>query len=142
MDRRIAVLLAALLGLVALACKGGTDAGAAPGSRPTGRPGPDLPSSMVALGDSIPAGFGSCLALTSCLRNSWATGDGTLVNSHYKRIRAGNPAIKGKAHNVSTSGATVHDLPGQAAAAGGVQPDYLAAPGGANGACTRTTDHM
>ena len=142
MDRRIAVLLAALLGLVALACKGGTDAGADPGSTPTGKPRTDLPSSMVALGDSITAGFGSCLALTSCLRNSWATGDGTLVNSHYKRIRAGNPAIKGKAHNVSTSGATVHDLPGQAAAAVGFQPDYVAILIGANDACTRTIDQM
>jgi lysophospholipase L1-like esterase len=142
MNRRIAMLLAALLGLVALACKGGTDAGAEPGSTPTGKARTDLPSSMVALGDSITVGFGSCLALTSCTRNSWATGDGTLVNSHYKRIRAGNPAIKGHARNLASAGATVYDLPGQAAAAVGFQPDYVAILIGANDACRRTVDEM
>src|SRR5207253_4383881 len=124
---RIAATVAVLLtALVVAGCKGnGTDPGGAPS--PTRKPPPaNLPNSMVALGDSITAGFGSCLALTSCPRNSWATGDGTLVNSHYKRIRAGNPAIKGKAHNLSTAGAMVTDLPGQAAAAVGFQPEYVA----------------
>ncbi|OLE21725.1 MAG: GDSL family lipase [Actinobacteria bacterium 13_1_20CM_3_71_11] len=143
MNRRIAALLAALVALVALACKGGSDAGANQGGdTPTGKPRTDLPSSMVALGDSITAGFGSCLALTSCPRNSWATGDGTLVNSHYKRIRAGNPAIKGKAHNLSTAGAMVTDLPGQAAAAVGFQPEYVAILIGANDACRPGIDQM
>jgi len=50
-----------------------------------------FPSSMVALGDSITAAYGSCLAPTACPRNSWATGDGTQVNSHYRRILASNP---------------------------------------------------
>jgi lysophospholipase L1-like esterase len=143
MNRRIAGLLAALLALVALACKGAdAGAGADPGVTATGKARGDLPSSMVALGDSITAGFGSCLALTACARNSWATGDGTLINSHYKRIRAGNPAIKGNARNLAGSGATVYDLPGQAAAAVGFRPEYVAILIGANDACRPSIDQM
>jgi hypothetical protein len=119
--RRGVALLVALT-LLALACK---DPGRDPGANPSGKPGPaNLPSSMVALGDSITAGYGTCLTLSACPRNSWATGDGSLVNSHYKRILAGNPAIKGNATNLSTAGATVDDLPGQAAAAVGHRPTW------------------
>src|SRR2546429_9575661 len=112
MNRRIAVLRGAAPGRGAAACKPEADGGAGLGRTPTAtaRPRADLPSSMVALGDSITAGFGSCLTLAACTRNSWATGDGSLVDSHYKRILAGNPAIKGNAHNLSSAGALVKDL--------------------------------
>jgi lysophospholipase L1-like esterase len=143
-NRRIAAVVAVVLALVALACKGeGADTGGGsvrsgrtPADRtPAAKVRTDLPSSMVALGDSITVGFGACLGLGPCLRNSWATGDGTLVDSHYQRILAGNPAIKGNAHNLATSGATVDDLPGQAAAAVGNRPDYVTILIGANDAC-------
>jgi len=123
----------ALLALVALACKAGTGGGP-PGS------GGDLPSSMVALGDSITAGYGSCLAPTACPRNSWSTGDGTQVNSHYRRIRAENPAIRGHARNLSVPGATSADLPRQAAAASTVE--YVTVLIGANDACRGGIDDM
>jgi lysophospholipase L1-like esterase len=138
MNRRMIVIVAVLLGLVALACKA---TGATPGADPAGPAPKNLPGSMAALGDSITAGFGTCLTLTACPRNSWATGDGFLVNSHYKRILAGNKAIRGNAVNLSTGGATVNDLPGQALAAVGHRPEYVAILIGANDACrTRIAD--
>jgi lysophospholipase L1-like esterase len=94
-----------------------------------------FPSSMVALGDSITAGFGSCLAPTACHRNSWATGEGTQVDSHYRRIIAHNPALRGHATNLAKPSATVSALPAQAAAAVAVPVDYVTILGGANDAC-------
>jgi lysophospholipase L1-like esterase len=142
MSRRIAVLAAVLLSLVAVGCKTtGTDPGGAPS--PTRKPPQaNLPNSMVALGDSITAGVGSCLTLQTCARNSWATGDGTLVNSHYKRILKDNPAIRGHATNLAVPGATVADLQSQAAAAVARRPDYVTILIGANDACRPTIDQM
>jgi lysophospholipase L1-like esterase len=137
----------ALLAAVALACKGqeGTgDAGGAGngtgggGARPSRTPVAGLPTSMAAIGDSITVGYGSCFTLTDCPRNSWSTGDGVLIDSHYKRILAGNPAIKGHAKNYATSGATAAGLAGQASRAAATHPDYLTVMIGANDAC-RTT---
>ncbi len=137
MRGRIAGLAGLVVGaLIALACQGGTGGETVPGSAGSPPvPAKDLPNSMVALGDSITAGFGTCLTLTACPRNSWATGDGTLVTSHYKRILAGNPAIRGHAVNDSAAGATIDDLPGQATVAVGQRPDYVAILIGANDAC-------
>ena len=135
MNRKFALVVTVLLALVALACKTETGGGTGTGPTPTGKPRTDLPSSMAALGDSITAGYGSCLALTSCPRNSWATGDGSLVNSQYKRIVAGNPAMRGNGHNLAEAGAMVDDLPGQAAAAVRLNPDYVTILVGANDAC-------
>ena len=90
---------------------------------------------MVALGDSITAGYGSCLAPTACHRNSWSTGEGTQVDSHYRRILGGNPAVRGHATNLAKPAATVSALPGQAAAAVAVPVDYVTILVGANDAC-------
>jgi len=105
-----------------------------PGEPPPG-PVDGFPSSMVALGDSITAAYGSCLAPTACPRNSWATGDGTQVNSHYRRILASNPAMKGHNRNLARPGSTSADLPGQAAAAAASPVDYVTVLVGANDAC-------
>jgi lysophospholipase L1-like esterase len=139
-NRKLALVLVVLLAIVGLACKGADGGGAAGAPVPAART--DLPSSMVALGDSVTAGYGACLALNACPRNSWATGDGTLVNSHYKRIAAANPAMKGNAHNLSAAGATIDDLPGQAAAAVGLRPDYVTVLVGANDACRSKVGDM
>jgi lysophospholipase L1-like esterase len=138
--RRIAALVAVLLAaLVVVGCK--VEQAGAPG--PSRKPSPkNLPNSMVALGDSITAGVGSCLTLSGCPRNSWATGDGTLVNSHYKRILKDNPAIRGHATNLAVPGATVADLASQAAAAVGRRPDYVTILIGANDACRASIDRM
>jgi lysophospholipase L1-like esterase len=95
-----------------------------------------FPSSMVALGDSITAGFGACFAPTVCPRSAWSTGDGTQVLSHYRRILRSNPAIRGHNRNLAVPGATSADLAGQAAAAVKQPADYVTVLIGANDACS------
>jgi lysophospholipase L1-like esterase len=90
---------------------------------------------MAALGDSVTAGFGSCLAPTPCPRNSWSTGDGALVSSHYKRILSANPAIRGKARNLAVPGARAADLSAEARSAASHPADYVTILIGANDAC-------
>lgn len=90
---------------------------------------------MVAIGDSLTAAYGSCLAPTACPRNSWATGDGTQVESHYRRILRANPAIRDHARNLAWPGAGVGDLPGQAGTAVAEGADYVTVLIGANDAC-------
>jgi lysophospholipase L1-like esterase len=123
-----------LLVLVAAVWLGGCKATDLP---PTGEQtgGTNLPSSMASIGDSISAGYGACLVLTDCYRDSWATGDGAMVASHYRRILAGNKAIEGHAANFAHSGATAADLIGQADEAAAFKPGYLTVMIGSNDAC-------
>jgi lysophospholipase L1-like esterase len=139
MARRWWVLLLAALAALALACQSGAAGAPAPSGSP---PRTDLPSSMAALGDSITAGYGSCFALTACLRNSWATGDGTLVDSHYKRILSSNPAIRGHTRNLAAPGAVASDLGAQASQAVTFKPDYVTVLIGANDACRSSIGDM
>jgi lysophospholipase L1-like esterase len=132
-----------LLGLLALACDG---AGATPGDDDPD-PGPTatsskLPSSMAALGDSITAGFGACFTLVACERNSWSTGGGPAVESHYKRIREDNRAIRGNAQNYAVPGATAADLAAQADRAVDDKPAYVTVLIGANDACADSISSM
>src|SRR5712671_2380264 len=106
MSRRWVALLAAA-SLIALGCKSTAGAVGTDPSAPPPVPVDGLPSSMVAMGDSITAGFGSCLAPASCPRNSWSTGDGTQVNSHYRRLLKVNPAIERREVNLAVPGAKV-----------------------------------
>jgi lysophospholipase L1-like esterase len=130
--RRHWVIALVFTALVTLACKAEGGGGGDPDPPGDGR---GLPSSMVALGDSLTAGFGSCLVLASCPRNSWSTGNGTQVNSHYRRILRDNPAIRGKGRNLARPAATVAALPGQADAAIDRKADYVTILIGANDAC-------
>jgi len=134
MSRRWALLTLSLLALLALACE---SPGRGPDSDPDEAMPPvkGYPSSMVALGDSLTAAYGSCLAPTSCPRNSWATGGGTRVDSHYRRILKANPAIREHARNLARPGARVRDLPGQATAAAARKADYVTILVGGNDAC-------
>src|SRR6185369_7288256 len=136
MSRRWVVVLV-LCALVALGCKATAGAVSGDGTQgPPPVPVAGFPSSMVALGDSITAGYGSCFAPTACPRNSWSTGDGTQVDSHYRRILKSNPAIGGHNRNLAVPGARVNALPGQAAAAVGAKTDYITVLVGANDACS------
>jgi hypothetical protein len=88
---------------------------------------PPLPSSIAAIGDSVTQAFDVCCFYGNWPRHSWSTGydadDG--VASHYERIRAQNPAIRGRRHNNAVSGAKMDDAPGQAQAAVGQGAQYL-----------------
>jgi lysophospholipase L1-like esterase len=97
---------------------------------------------MAAIGDSITAGFGTCLVLADCLRNSWATGDGAVVSSHYKRILSGNKAIRGHVANYARDGATAEDLVAQAGQAASTRPAYLTVMIGGNDACRSSIADM
>jgi lysophospholipase L1-like esterase len=97
---------------------------------------------MAALGDSITVAYGSCLVPASCTRNSWATGEGTRVSSHYRRILAANPAIRGRAHNYAVSKAQVADLAAQARSAVSAKVDYVVILIGANDLCHGTITQM
>ncbi|KKJ96950.1 GDSL family lipase, partial [Micromonospora sp. HK10] len=107
MSRRGVTALACLAALVALACDGAGSAS----PRPSGSPPPGTPAVLTALGDSITTGFGSCLVLMSCERNSWSTGTGLRVESHYRRLRERNPALRGE--NRAAPGARAAALAGQ-----------------------------
>jgi lysophospholipase L1-like esterase len=97
---------------------------------------------MAALGDSMTSGYGTCLVLADCPRNSWATGDGAIVSSHYKRILSGNQAVKGHATNFAEAGATAAELANQASRAAAGMPGYLTIMIGANDACRSRVEDM
>ncbi|WP_310376263.1 SGNH/GDSL hydrolase family protein [Catenuloplanes atrovinosus] len=139
MLRRWQVAVLAALSVLALACEG--EAGGTPGADPPPDSG-QLPASMAALGDSITAGYGTCVTLVVCVRNSWSTGFDADVDSHYLRIRAGNPDITDNAHNFAKAGARAADLPGQAEAAVRSGASYVTVMIGANDACRATTAAM
>jgi lysophospholipase L1-like esterase len=136
---RCLVVAVLLLALATASCKEPAGAGR-PGS--TGSPRADLPSAMVALGDSLTSGFGSCPVLATCASNSWSTGGGTQVDSHYLRIRAGNPAISGHHRNLAVPGARASALAGQASAAVREKVEYVTLLVGANDACRRRVADM
>ncbi|MGW1061652.1 GDSL-type esterase/lipase family protein [Micromonospora rubida] len=139
MPRRWVAAVACLAALVALACEDGGSAQ----PRPTGgSPVPGTPAAMAALGDSITAGFGSCLMLSSCERNSWSTGDGLRVDSHYQRLLDRNPKLRGKAYNHAVPGARAAALAGQAEAAVRDRADYVTVLIGANDVCRDDVDAM
>ncbi|MFF5231520.1 GDSL-type esterase/lipase family protein [Dactylosporangium sp. NPDC000521] len=118
------VLFAALV-VLALACEGGGGpAGPAPSSGPM---------SMAALGDSLTTAFASCLAPSPCPRNSWSTGDGTRVDSHYRRLVKNNPGLR--ATNAAAGSARADALAGQARAAVSAKAAYVTILIGANDAC-------
>ena len=111
----------------------------APASAQTGQRPPD---SMAALGDSITRGFNACGWYLSCPSRSWSTGTYQPVNSHYRRILATNPAIRGHQFNNSSNGAKVSDLNRQAQLAVSQQAEYVTVLIGANDACTSTESGM
>lgn len=135
MSRRWVAALACLAALVAIACDG---ADASP--RPSGSARPGAPAVMSALGDSITTGFASCLVLVTCERNSWSTGDGVRVESHYRRLRERNRALR--AYDRAAPGARAAALNGQAGAAVRDQADYVTVLIGANDACHGGIDVM
>lgn len=136
MSRIRLTVAAILLTLMATGCKE-PPAGVTPPRAPM-----SYPASMAALGDSITVGFASCLAPAACPRNSWATGTGTQVDSHYERIMKASPSIRGNAHNFAAPRATAADLASQAAAAADAGVEYVTVLIGANDVCRGRIEDM
>jgi lysophospholipase L1-like esterase len=99
---------------------------------------------MAAAGDSITRAFNIdwCCWLADSPEHSWSTGDAGLVNSHYQRLLALNPAIAGHNYNVARSGATMSELAGQLSNAAALKVEYVTILIGTNDLCTATADTM
>jgi lysophospholipase L1-like esterase len=125
--RALATLAAgAVLALVTLA----------PATAATAAP-PPLPDSMAAIGDSITQAVDVCCFYRNWPGHSWATGNVPLdgIASHYERIRAENPAIRGHRWNNAVSGARMADAPGQARRTVEQGAEYVTILMGANDLC-------
>ena len=106
---------------------------------------PKLPNSMAATGDSITRAFDatSCpLPYSDCTAYSWSTGTKASVNSHYLRILAHNPKIKGHAFNDAKTGAKMSALDGQLKTAASQHAQYVTVLMGANDVCTSSISTM
>ena len=96
------------------------------------------PSSMAATGDSFTrtfaTGSASCDGFGSC---SWSTG--TVVNSHYERLRALNPVLTGNATNAAQLGAPMSTFVTQVGTIAPSQPDYVTVLLGGGDVCFLST---
>jgi lysophospholipase L1-like esterase len=103
-----------------------------------------LPNRMSAIGDSITRATNVCCWYGDHPGSSWSTGGTTLdgVRSHYERIRAINPLIRGNNHNVARAGARMAEAPAQAARAVEQRAEYVTVLMGANDACTSSPSTM
>jgi lysophospholipase L1-like esterase len=92
---------------------------------------------MAAIGDSITQAVDVCCFYGNWPGHSWSTGyvpfDG--INSHYERVRARNPAIRGQRWNNAVSGARMADAPGQARRTVAQGAEYVTILMGANDLC-------
>ncbi|MFC4587747.1 SGNH/GDSL hydrolase family protein [Sphaerisporangium corydalis] len=127
MVRGIALVLAA-----AALCAPGTAAAAAD----------PVPPVMAALGDSISAGFNACGWYVVCTSRSWSAGDSAEVGSHYLRLTAISPAVKGHNFNFAVPGSTSAGLAAQAARAVAARAAYVTILIGAQDACVATEAGM
>ena len=127
-------LVLAILGTATSASAG--TAGNAPAAV-AAAPAPPLPDSIAAIGDSITQAVDVCCFYGNWPGHSWSTGhvpfDG--IASHYERIRAQNPAIRGHRWNNAVSGAQMADAPGQARSTVGQGAEYVTILMGANDLC-------
>lgn len=101
-----------------------------------------LPSVMVALGDSISAGFNACGWYVPCTSRSWSAGDHPDVDSHYLRLLELGPSVKGHNLNFSVPGSTSADLLGQVERAIAAKAGYVTILIGAQDACVRSERAM
>jgi lysophospholipase L1-like esterase len=100
-------------------------------------PAPPLPDSMAAIGDSITQAVDVCCFYGNWPGHSWSTGRVPLdgIASHYERLRALNPGIRGHRWNNAVSGAKMADAPAQARRTVGQGAQYVTILIGANDLC-------
>jgi lysophospholipase L1-like esterase len=98
---------------------------------------PPLPDSMAAIGDSITQAVDVCCFFGNWPGHSWSTGQAPLdgIASHYERIRARNPTIRGHRWNNAVSGAQMADAPAQARRTVDQGAQYVTILMGANDLC-------
>lgn len=95
------------------------------------------PNSIASTGDSITRAFNtSWFPFIDAPANSWSTGTNNYVSSHYSRILAKNPKIRGKNYNNARSGARMADLNGQMVTTASQKPQYVTVLMGANDVCS------
>jgi lysophospholipase L1-like esterase len=104
---------------------------------------PSLPNSMAATGDSITRAYNTGFwPFTDNPAGSWSTGTTSSVSSHYLRILARHPAIRGRAYNDAKSGALMRDLNGQMATVVNQKVDYVTVLMGGNDVCQPSVGQM
>ncbi|MBB6348274.1 SGNH/GDSL hydrolase family protein [Nonomuraea muscovyensis] len=101
-----------------------------------------VPGTMVALGDSISAGYNVCGWYVPCPSRSWSTGDHAPIASHYQRLLRLDGGIRGHNTNLAVPGATSAGLMAQARRAIELKPGYVTILIGAQDACVRTEREM
>jgi lysophospholipase L1-like esterase len=109
----------------------------APAPAPAQAPPPPLPDSMAAIGDSITQAVDVCCFYGNWPGHSWSTGYAPLdgIASHYERLRALHPAIRGRRYNNAVSGAQMADAPAQARRTVDQGAQYVTILMGANDLC-------
>jgi lysophospholipase L1-like esterase len=101
------------------------------------------PDSMASTGDSITRAFNSSvIPFVDAPWNSWSTGSNGVVQSHYRRILAANPAIFLRNFNDARSGAEMADLPRQVELVNAQNVEYVTVLMGANDACASSEAAM
>jgi lysophospholipase L1-like esterase len=134
----VALLLAAVVPAASASAASASAAGSGSTSAAMTRAkAPPLPDSMAAIGDSITQAVDVCCFFGNWPSHSWSTGAASLdgIASHYERIRAQNPAIRGHRWNNAVSGAQMADAPGQARTTVGQGAQYVTILMGANDLC-------
>jgi lysophospholipase L1-like esterase len=130
MTRRLQVLLLALVALALLAP-------ATASARVA------YPKSMASTGDSLTRAAGTgFLPWTDNPAGSWSTGTDPSVNSHYLRLLALQPKIKGNKYNDARSGAKMAELATQMERVVSQNVDYVTVEMGGNDVCARTEGAM
>ena len=101
------------------------------------------PDSMASTGDSITRAYNTgFFPFVDNPGGSWSTGTNTSVASHYSRLLALNPAIRGRSYNDAKSGARMADLNGQMAGVLSQHADYATVLMGGNDVCTSSPATM
>ena len=95
-----------------------------------------LPKSIASTGDSLTRAAGTgFLPWTDNPAGSWSTGTDAFVNSHYLRLLALNPKIRGKSYNDARSGAKMAELATQMDKVIAQRADYVTVEMGGNDVC-------
>jgi lysophospholipase L1-like esterase len=101
------------------------------------------PNSMASTGDSITRAYNTgFIPFTDNAGASWSTGTNSTVMSHYTRLLALNPKIRGRSYNDARSGARMADLAGQMTTVNSQHVGYVTVLMGGNDVCTSSESTM